>query len=315
VTKVSVIMPVLNGAQTIGRAISSLVAQSMPDFELIVVDDGSTDQTGQIVQELARKDSRILHFSLDKNHGVGFARNKALEKCCGMWITPLDADDWMDPGRLEYLLKEADRLYADVVLDNMRLIGKSDGQVKGETCFGQQNEVEHITSQMLFDKDTPYADFAIGFAQPLFRASFLKEKGIRYNESYALGEDFVFLAYAMLHGAKVYAVPYTGYNYVYGSLKTQNMMDKSNRQYSQVIDASNELLRIFKHSLSPEVQASIMRRRKLFELLEIARTIKTMIREHRWLAAIVQMIKHPKVLLLVCRVTMLRLSLLSLLAQ
>ena len=317
-TKVSVIMPVLNGAETIGRAISSLVAQSLPDFELIVVDDGSTDQTGPIVQEFVRKDGRIKYVALDKNHGVSFARNTALDMCTGEWITPLDADDWFDSTRLEVLLSEAERLKADVVFDNMRLIGKKDGEIKGATCFGKTDKAEEITPQALFDRDTPYSDFAIGYAQPLFRAAFVHEKKIRYNEFYALGEDFVFLAYAILHGAKTYAVPFVGYNYTYGAPPgrgAEPSVEKSNRDYQHVLDASDELLRVFKDQLQPHVRRAILRRRKLFEVLEVARSIKALLRRGKWFAAIVEVLKHPSVLFLVCRVTLLRLSLLSLVAQ
>jgi len=97
-TLVSVIMPAYNAASYIREAIDSVLHQSYTNFELVVVDDGSTDTTGQIVQSYA--DKRLRYFALEKNCGRGYARNFAIDNCKGELIAICDADDINLPDRL-----------------------------------------------------------------------------------------------------------------------------------------------------------------------------------------------------------------------
>jgi len=90
---VSVIMPVYNGASTIGLALKSLIAQTYQNWECIVVNDGSTDNTVDIVSSF--KDQRIKLYDLGKNCGRGVARNEALAHCTGQYLCYLDADDFL----------------------------------------------------------------------------------------------------------------------------------------------------------------------------------------------------------------------------
>ena len=99
-TLVSVVMPVFNGERFVEAAIASVLGQTHGHFELVVVDDGSTDGTGRILQRLAATDSRIRILAQD-NQGVAAARNRALAACRGQWVANLDSDDRMLPSRLE----------------------------------------------------------------------------------------------------------------------------------------------------------------------------------------------------------------------
>jgi glycosyltransferase involved in cell wall biosynthesis len=113
---VSVIMPVYNGERYIGEAIESLLNQSFADWELIVVDDGSTDETANIVKRMT--DSRI-RYVYQENHGQASALNHGLSIAQGNCITTLDADDWFPSNSLEdrvnYFLQhpEYDVVYGD----------------------------------------------------------------------------------------------------------------------------------------------------------------------------------------------------------
>src|SRR5581483_2806371 len=89
---VSVIMPAFNAAATIRSAIESVLAQAWRELELIVVDDGSTDETAQIVSEIAARDSRV-HLLKQANSGVAAARNNGIREARGEFIAPIDADD------------------------------------------------------------------------------------------------------------------------------------------------------------------------------------------------------------------------------
>jgi glycosyltransferase involved in cell wall biosynthesis len=111
---VSVIVPAYNAAATIGIALDTALAQTWPDVEVIVVDDGSTDETTSVVAERAARDDRI-RLLRRPNGGVSAARNTALAAAVGAWIAPLDADDVWRPDKIERQVALAERTGADCI--------------------------------------------------------------------------------------------------------------------------------------------------------------------------------------------------------
>lgn len=97
---VSVIMSVYNGAATIKYAVNSILEQTLSDFEFIICDDGSTDETPHFLQELLQNDTRIRLITNQKNMGAAYARNRALHLSQGPFIAIMDADDYSYPERL-----------------------------------------------------------------------------------------------------------------------------------------------------------------------------------------------------------------------
>jgi glycosyltransferase involved in cell wall biosynthesis len=114
--KISVIMPVFNAAGCVETALCGLLRQTWRNLEVIVVDDGSTDETPDVVQTLARQDRRIRLLRQTENRGAYAARNVGLEQATGKFITNHDSDDWSHPQRLERmvhpLLKDKRRMAA-----------------------------------------------------------------------------------------------------------------------------------------------------------------------------------------------------------
>lgn len=98
---VSIITPTYNAEKFITETLKSVQNQTYQNWEMILVDDASTDETVKIISDFAKKDSRIKLFKLEKNSGNGFARNIALEKAVGKYIAYLDADDLWFPNKLE----------------------------------------------------------------------------------------------------------------------------------------------------------------------------------------------------------------------
>ena len=103
-TKISVILPVYNSQKFIKKAIESVLDQTFSDFELIIVNDGSTDSTLDIIRDFKDKRIRLLNQS---NQGPGAARNNALEMADGDYVMFLDSDDWYSPDALETAYNEA----------------------------------------------------------------------------------------------------------------------------------------------------------------------------------------------------------------
>ncbi|MBI2781269.1 MAG: glycosyltransferase family 2 protein [Chloroflexi bacterium] len=104
---VSVLLPCWNAADTIERAIESVLQERSVDLECIVVDDGSTDRTADIVAGVAARDARVILVRMPTNSGVSSARNEGLSRVRGTWLTLLDADDRFLPGGLGVLARAA----------------------------------------------------------------------------------------------------------------------------------------------------------------------------------------------------------------
>ena len=112
-TKVSIIMPTYNREKIIKKAIKSVVEQSEKDIELIIVDDGSTDNTDEVVKNF--NDSRIKYYKR-KNHGIGASRNFGLEKATGEYITFLDSDDYLDNDFVKKMYSEIKKKKLDILV-------------------------------------------------------------------------------------------------------------------------------------------------------------------------------------------------------
>ena len=112
---ISVIIPIYSASSTLLRCLNSLKCQSFPDFEAILVDDGSTDDSGRIEDDYSTKDARfyVIHKA---NAGVSSARQCGLNNASGDYVIHLDPDDWVEPGMLEALLKKTKYENADMVI-------------------------------------------------------------------------------------------------------------------------------------------------------------------------------------------------------
>lgn len=103
--KISVIVPVYNVEKYLSRCIDSILSQTFTDFELLLVDDGSTDKSGEICDEYAKTDARIKVFHTE-NRGVSAARNLGIKEASADWISFVDSDDWVEDKYLSDLYGE-----------------------------------------------------------------------------------------------------------------------------------------------------------------------------------------------------------------
>ena len=113
--KISIIVPVYNTAKYLERCVDSIVAQTYADWELLLVDDGSTDRSGAICDRYAASVPRIKAFH-KPNRGLTSARNHGLERASGEWVTHIDSDDWVEQEMLAKMLAKAEETDADVVI-------------------------------------------------------------------------------------------------------------------------------------------------------------------------------------------------------
>ena len=133
--KISIIVPVYNTAKYLERCVDSIVAQTYTDWELLLIDDGSTANSGTICDSYAASDPRIQAFH-KPNGGLTSARNHGLERATGEWITPIDSDDWVEPEMLAKMLAKAEESDADVVICDLRFVWHEQSSVYTSIDWG-----------------------------------------------------------------------------------------------------------------------------------------------------------------------------------
>ena len=112
--EVSVIIPVYNSEKYVEKCICSVMAQTLPELEIIIINDGSIDESGKILRKLAQKDSRIILLE-QENKGVAAARNLGVEKATGKYLTFVDGDDYLQEDYIEKMYSLAEKETLDMV--------------------------------------------------------------------------------------------------------------------------------------------------------------------------------------------------------
>lgn len=140
---VSVIMPAYNAELFIEEAINSVISQTMPEWELIVIDDCSTDDTQRIISEFSRKDSRIHLIVNEENMRVARSRNKGLDVCHGEYVALLDSDDYYEPDMLQKMVARARETKADIIYCSYALVDEQGEKVCNDFIVPEQTDFEH----------------------------------------------------------------------------------------------------------------------------------------------------------------------------
>ncbi len=179
---VSVIVPIYNVGKYVSKCIQSICEQTYSNIEIVLVDDGSTDDSGSICDEYEKKDTRIKVIH-KKNAGVSAARNTGITKSTGDYICFVDGDDYVMNDYVEYLLKMILEKQTDIALSTELYSNFDEQQSKTEevkVCSG-----EHATEMILCYK------IPIGVYNKIFSRKLL-EKGVAFEEGVCIGEGFNF---------------------------------------------------------------------------------------------------------------------------
>ena len=113
---ISIIIPVYNVENYLHVCLNSVLKQTYQDFEIICIDDASTDSSLEILKYFEKKDSRIKVLKNDSNKGQGYSRNRGLELAQGKYISFLDGDDWLSPDAFEILIQKAEQDNLDLLM-------------------------------------------------------------------------------------------------------------------------------------------------------------------------------------------------------
>lgn len=212
--KVSVVIPCFNAERYVDRAIASVRSQSFADWEIVAVDDCSTDATVSLLAEHAARDPRVIVLRTPANGGPSVARNLAFDKSAGEFIAILDVDDAYEPDRLERMLACAGETEADLVFDNLVFIDDQSGGRTGQTGIRTPGATHSpLGLEELIKAEGPRSKLKYGYLKPVFRTEFLRRHGLRYSETLRLAEDFDLYLRSVLHGAKVIIIADALYAY------------------------------------------------------------------------------------------------------
>lgn len=169
---VSILVPVYNSAPFLRECVASLVGQTYTDLQIVMIDDGSTDESLDIMRELAHQDKRIEIYS-KPNGGVASTRNQLLDKVRGDWVLFVDSDDWIDLNTVEVLLKEQAEGDHDIVCYKHK--GPSSER---KICYNQEQAIRHFLEHTFFRGS---------LWNKLIRSSLFDK--LQFDENVSYGED------------------------------------------------------------------------------------------------------------------------------
>lgn len=191
---VSVIIPVYNVEKYLADCIDSVICQNYENLEIIIVDDGTPDKSGEIADSYIAKDERIRVIH-QKNSGVASARNHGFDVSTGEFIIYIDSDDWISKDHVSYLMSLHEKTGSDMCMSTGFFIQKHDSQVEKE-------KVDILSpaeaAALLLSPGT-----VIGSYNKLYKKSYLLENNIRQNETLFSGEGLNYTVIAAQHANSV----------------------------------------------------------------------------------------------------------------
>lgn len=233
--KISIIVPVYNVEKYLPRCIDSILAQTFTDFELLLIDDGSKDRSGEICDEYARKDNRIRIFHKE-NGGVASARQMGNDKAEGKYSIHIDGDDWAEPQMLENMYSKIIETNADIVIADFFY------DKNGKSIYIQQRTKTNVPSEIL--KDILIGKLYGALYNKLIRHSLYKERNICFIPKIDHGEDILFISQLLLLNIKVSFIHEAFYHYDQQNLNsiTRNYTKKNFCIQQRYVEALIKLL-------------------------------------------------------------------------
>lgn len=201
---VSIVVAAYNEERNLGRCIHSLLAQSNKSIEIIVVNDGSTDGTQTLVQELAGRDSRVRAIH-QQNQGLSAARNAGLRMACGEFVCFLDGDDWVDPDMVSSMVAECQRTGSQVAIAGMHVDyhDRSDRLLRSERRVPPTLEIRRGVPFRFDAVDRNFVNL-LGYAwNKIYSREWLLQLGVEFEEGLSLIEDIEFNAEVLASAEKV----------------------------------------------------------------------------------------------------------------
>lgn len=205
-TLISVIVPVYNAGEYLTKCLDSLQEQTFSNFEVLLIDDGSTDQSGSVCDDYQAKDNRFRVFHKE-NGGSASARQVGMDNMAGRYCIVCDSDDWVEPDMLEELYAATKDEWADIVVCDFYMNYPDQKQVlmsHKECDFSQEKFIGALLCQKVMGSTN----------NKLIRSRLFKEHGITYTGGINMGEDLLILLKVLSHPVNIAYCPMAFYHYL-----------------------------------------------------------------------------------------------------
>lgn len=229
--KVSIIIPVYNAEKYLNECLSSVCDQTYKNIEILVVNDGSTDSTREILEQYAERERRIRIFH-NENHGVSYSRNYAIERSTGTYVAPVDADDIIAPDYIEILVQLIEKYHAEMAATGVVK------EKKYNSIFFSNGNVEVFRGdQAIAQLWGKYEGF---FGGKIYLRKIIKQHSLCMDESAAVCEDLLFnIEYMKYCNTSVY---YSGKRYFYRQVRDSATYNLKNIKWFSVLETYKSIL-------------------------------------------------------------------------
>ena len=237
-SKVSIIVPVYNTSKHLRKCIDSLVNQTQKDIEIIIINDGSTDNSEAIIKEYINKYSSIIKYYSKENEGVAKTRNFGIEKATSDYVLFIDSDDYIDKCLIEKLMPyinqkiEMIKFKLQRVDKNGKILEKVDGPVFSKIT-GQEAFNKLYCEDVLLDSPCVY----------LIKKTLFTENNFKFKRKYH--EDFGLIPLIIITAKSITSTPY----YLYYYVQAPNSITR-NEDYSKTIEKFNDALFHYDNALN-----------------------------------------------------------------
>ena len=220
--KYSVIIPIYNAEATLGRCLDSLLEQPHGDAEILLINDGSTDNSAELCRQYAREHDCVRYFEKE-NGGVSSARNLGLEAAAGEYILFVDSDDCVTPDYFAVIDQTMERRDPDMLLFGLQCFGgRNDDWKMGAFCDDRQLEVAKFVRKMA------NAYLYSGLMTKSFRREIIRRYDLRFDEALQIGEDQAFIFAYTMHIKRMASIENVLYRY---GVEREESLSRKKRPY------------------------------------------------------------------------------------
>lgn len=279
--KISIIIPVFNGSCYIDECLNSVTYQSYDNLEIIIVNDGSTDNSLEILRKWEVNDSRIRLYN-NSNHGVSYTRNYAIEKCTGEFVVCIDCDDLVAKDYVQYLYQLVKDNNADMAVVGMNILG--------EELKEEPEKIDVFINEDIQENLPNVIEGYIG--GKIYKTNIIKNNRIKLDETIYVSEDLLFNFDYSIYCEKV--IVSNKSMYFYRIQETSAFNNLFNLKWFTIIDVYDRLLE--KYSKTPKLVSSLLFYRS-YLLCEAKYRIKYILKNGREVPDEIKLLSERKVFL------------------
>lgn len=235
---VSIVVPVYNIEKYLEQCVDSIMEQLYTNIEIILVDDGSTDSSGDICDILASRDARIKVVHKN-NEGVSIARNVGITISAGEYIVFVDPDDYMEQSLVKAMFDSMEKNNSDLVVCNYNVNYQQTGEITTVDCVSSISNIDELVGNVLCGNGYLW--------NKIFRRSIIEKYKIEFDKELILLEDELFVLNYIKHCNKISCVADVLYNY---RIHGENVTCDNKRLYQKIISDAKGRIKIFETILS-----------------------------------------------------------------